>query len=61
VDGAPVGYVDLTATTTAAFLSRIPTGATAWDGRSENLAAIFLRRPSRFFLHGSQLLPESTP
>ena len=60
-DGAPVGYVDLAATTTAPFLAKSPLGAAAWDGRSENVAAVFLRRPFRFFLHGSQLLPAKMP
>jgi hypothetical protein len=55
--GAPVGYIDLAATTTPEFLARAPEGSTPWDGRSENLAAILLRRPFRFYLHGSDILP----
>lgn len=58
--GAPVGYVDLAATTTPAFLARAPQNSTTWDGRSENLAAILLRRPFRLFLHGSDILPART-
>ena len=55
-NGDPFGYVDLAATTTAAFLARAPTGAPSWDGRSDSLAVILLRRPFRLFLHGSDLL-----
>jgi hypothetical protein len=57
--GRPVGHLDLLATTTPAFLAKAPQGATIppWDGRSETLAAVFLRRPFRLYLHGSDLLP----
>jgi hypothetical protein len=61
VDGVPVGYVDLAATTTPAFTAKAPTGSTVWDGRSGSLAAILLRRPFRLFLHGSDVLPEARP
>jgi hypothetical protein len=59
VGGRPVGYVDLAATTTMDFLKRIPQAGPlpAWDGRSDTLAAIFLRRPFRLCLHGSGLIP----
>lgn len=60
--GVPVGYVDLAATTTPDFLTRAPQDSTPWDGRSESLAAILLRRPFRFYLHGSDILQaRSTP
>jgi hypothetical protein len=55
--GAPVGYLDLAVTTTSEFLARAPESSTPWDGQSENLAAILLRRPFRFYLHGSDILP----
>jgi hypothetical protein len=50
------GYLDLAATTTAQFLARAPSAGPAWDGRSDSLAAAFLRRPFRLFLHGSDIL-----
>jgi hypothetical protein len=63
VDDRPIGYLDLAATTTQAFLDKAPqaAGEPPWDGRSETLAAIFLRRPFRLFLHGSDLLVAVTP
>ncbi|MEV5410329.1 hypothetical protein AB0K60_16010 [Thermopolyspora sp. NPDC052614] len=51
------GYLDLTATTTPGFLSRIPGMPPEWDGRSDSLAAILLRRPFRLLVHGSDILP----
>ena len=61
-DGVPVGYVDLAATTTAAFLARVPApappGAPTWDGRSDGLAAVLLRQAFRLYLHGSDVLPD---
>jgi hypothetical protein len=64
-DGAgPVGYLDLAATSTSpSFLAKTPRAAPPpaeplpeWDGRSDTLAAIFLRRPFRLYLHGSDIL-----
>jgi hypothetical protein len=62
-DGVPVGYLDLAATTTPGFLAKAPqgTGTPTWDGRSDSVAAIFLRRPFRLFLHGSDILPRTGP
>ena len=52
----PAGYVDLAATATAQFLAAAPAAGPPWDGRSDGLAATFLRRPFRLFLHGSDIL-----
>ncbi|WP_405775998.1 hypothetical protein [Streptomyces sp. NBC_01538] len=54
------GYVRLEATTSTAFLDRVPTDSTVWDGRSDSLAAILLRRPFRLYLHGSDIVPRTS-
>ena len=47
----------LTTTAQSSSTSSRPAPRTAWDGRSDTLAAILLHRPFRLFVHASDLLP----